>query len=139
MKAKVLSLWLIFLVMMSFVFSAEKKKRVYSWQELFPDPIERVYIFMKNGVVIKYTSHYETKIHMSIGRLEETLKKIKNKNYSIKEIRIIIHNHRRKNYFTSEDYRQYRMLKKYGFNGLFLLYCHRTKEVYDIEGKKKSN
>lgn len=124
--------------MLGSVLSAGKEKRVYSWQELFPDRLERVYIFMKDGMVIKHTSHDETGIHMSIARLEETLRKIKNKNYSIKEIEVIIHNHRWENYFSPSDHRQYSMLKKYGFNGRFLMYCHRTKEAYDIEENKKS-
>lgn len=138
MRVKILLLELICLLMIVSILSAKGEKRIYSWQELFPNPIERVYIFMKDGMVIKHTSHDETGIHMSIGRLEETLRKIKNKNYSIKEIKIIIHNHRWKNYFSPSDYRQYSMLKRYGFNGQFLMYCYRTKEVYDIEEKEKS-
>ena len=132
MRTKILTMGLIYSLLLGFILYAEEKKRVYSWQELFPDPIERVYIFMKDGMVIKHTSHDEIGIHMSIGGLEETLRKIKNKNYSIKEIEIIIHNHRWKNYFSPSDYRQYSMLKRYGFNGRFLMYCHRTNKVYDI-------
>ena len=107
------------------------------WQKFFTDPFEKVYVIMKDGATFPHTSGDDAMVDMSIGRLEETLKKVKGKNYSIKEIKIVIHNHRRKNYFTRSDYKQYWMLKKYGFNGKFLLYCHRTKEVYDIEEKKE--
>lgn len=137
MKTKVLTPGLFYLVMMNFVFSSEKNKQIKSWQELFTEPFEIVYIIMKDGARFKHTSQYEIRIKMSIGRLEETLKKIKGKNYSIKEIKLVIHNHRLKNYFTRSDYRQYWMLKKYGFNGLFLMYCHRTNKTYDIEENNK--
>ena len=93
---------------------------------------------MKDGMIFNHNSQHDGKIYMKIGMLEKRLKKFKGKNYSIKEIKVVIHNHRRKNYFTPADYRQYRMLKKYGFKGLFLIYCHRTNKTYDIEGKKKS-
>jgi len=138
MKTKVLSLWLISLVMMSFVLSAEKKREINLWQKFFPDNLERLYIIMKDEMVFNHNSQHDGKIYINIGMLEKRLKKFKGKDYSIKEIKIVIHNHRRKNYFTLADYRQYRMLKKYGFKGLFLIYCHRTNKTYDIEDEKKS-
>ena len=121
------------LLLLCFVFSADKKRQVNSWEELFTEPIETIYIFMKDGATFLHSSQDEAIINMRIGLLE---KKLKEKNSSIKEIAIVIHNHRRKNYFSHSDYKQYRMLKKYGFDGQFLMYCHRTEKVYDIEEKK---
>jgi len=123
--------------MMSFALSAEKKRRINSWQDLFSEPVERVYMMMKDGLVLNHTSHYGDKIYMSIEALETTLKKF-NKNYRIKDIAIIIHNHFKDFRFSPEDHKQYRRLKKHGFNGSFLLYSHLTKKVYDIEEKEKS-
>jgi len=117
--------------------SVEKKKKTNPWQELFTELIEKVYIIMKDKKGFEYTSHDEIKVHMSIGRLEKTLKKIKNKNYSIKDIAIIIHNHFKYCHFSREDYKQYWSLKSYGFNGQFLMYCHRTNKTYCLEDKKK--
>ena len=137
MRMKILILGLICLLMLSPVLSAEKKEIAnVDWRELFTEPIEIVYIIMKDGATFPHTSKHGAMVDMSIGRLEEELRKIKGKNYSIKEIAVVIHNHRMNKNFGQEDWRQYRMLKKYGFNGQFLLYCHRTKKVYDIEKSK---
>ena len=129
---------LIFPLMLSSILSPEKKRQInISWQQFFPDHLERVYIIMKDGIIFPYTSHYAGKVYISIGWLEKALKKHKNKNYSIKDIAVVIHNHQKNKNFGQEDYEQYGMLKRYGFDGQFLMYCHRTKKVYDIEDKKK--
>lgn len=137
MKTKILTLGLICSLMVGSIFPVEKKKKTNPWQELFTEPIEKVYIIMKDKKGFEYTSHDEIKVHMSIGRLEKTLKKVKNKNYSIKDIAIIIHNHLKYCHFSDEDHKQYMRLKQYGFNGLFLLYCQRTNKTCCLEDKKK--
>ena len=81
---------------------AEKKSFFTSWRELFPDHLERVYVIMKDGATFPHTSHEEVMVDMSIGRLEEKLRRIKGKNYSINEIAVVIHNHRRKKNFGQE-------------------------------------
>ena len=121
------------------VFSAEKKRQINPWQELFPDQVERIYIIMEDRTFFQRTDHYENKIYVDIGLLDEDLRKIKGKKYSIKSIAIIIHNHLKGCRFSPDDRKQYRRLKRYGFKGFFLLYCHSTNKVYDIEDKKKSN
>ena len=73
---------------------------------------------------------------MSIGHLEKNLK-TPEKIYKIKDIAIIIHNHFLVNKFSDTDRNLYRSLKKHGFDGLFLMYCHRTNETYCLEDKKK--
>ena len=136
MRTKALFLNLIFLLIMSLILSAEEKDPTNPWRKFFPDHLETVYIIMKDGKRIKHTSQSDIMIDMSIGRLEETLRKIKGKDYSIKKIKIVIHNHRWKNSFSRSDYKQYWTLKSFGFDGRFLLYCHRTKKVYDIKDKE---
>jgi len=121
--------------MLGSVLSTEKTGIINPWQRLFTEPIEIVYIIMKDGVGFKHTSRYETKIHLNIGMLERKLKKIKKRNYSIKEIMIVIHNHLRNSEFSPEDHRQYMRLKEHGFNGSFLLYSHMTNKTYNIENK----
>ena len=132
MRTKIVILGLICLLMMGSVLSAEKKRWINSWQDYFPDRIERVYFVMKDGILFKHTSHYENKIHLNMKDLRNTLKKF---NYTIEDIAIIIHNHFKDFRFSSEDYREHRRLKKYGFTGSFLLYSHMTNEVYNIEDK----
>lgn len=129
-------LGLIYLLILSSVFAIEKKDSINDyWPNLFTEPCEKIIIFMKDEMIFEYAIQSEVKVNMSIGILEKKLRKFKGKNYSIKEIKLVIHNHRRKNYFSRSDYKQYRMLKKYRFNGRFLMYCHRTNKTYDIKDK----
>lgn len=125
---------LMLLLLPLLVFSAQKKIEIKSWLDYFPDPIERVYVIMKNETAFKFTNYEERLIYMGAGILEDFLKK---KAYKIKDIAIIIHNHRFERKFSDADWKFYRDLKRRKFNGLFLLYCHITKEVYDIEDNKK--
>jgi len=132
MRTKILILGLICLVMP--LFAAEKEDSINDyWQSLFSEPVETVYIIMKDYTIFPHTSHYEDIVYMEIGRLEKMLKKVKDKNYGIEDIAIVIHNHLDDSRFSILDRKQYRRLKKYGFKGLFLLYSHTTNKTYDIE------
>jgi hypothetical protein len=115
----------------------EEKRQINFCQKLFTEPVEIVYVIMKDGTPFNYTSHYDDKVYMSIGRLEKILKKFKNKDYRIEDIATVIHNHLKDCRFSLEDRKQYRRLKKYGFNGLFLLYSHMMNKIYFLEDKKK--
>lgn len=133
MKEKVLTLGLIYLLMMSFIFSAKEESHFNFWQKFFTEPVETIYIIMKDGTLFKYTNHEERLIHLGAGILEDTLKK---RSYKIKDIAIIIHNHRLEREFSESDWRLYRDLKRRSFDGLFLIYCHRTNKTYCLEDKK---
>ena len=137
MRVKILILGLIYLLMLGSILSAEEKDDFNPWQSLFTEPIETIYIIMKDDKVFKQSNQDEVKVYMDSGRLEEALKNFKGKNYGIKDIAVIIHNHLKIRSFSDEDRKQYRSLKKYGFNGYFLVYCHISNEVYDIEDKNK--
>jgi len=126
-----MTLGLACLLMLGSVLSGEKKAPTNHWQELFTEPCEIVYFIMKDDMAFKDTNYNENLIYLKIEKLEERLK-TSERNYKIKDIAIVIHNHRKKKYFTPNDIRQYKVLKKHGFSGLFLLYCHRTKEIYPI-------
>ena len=106
------------------------------WQKLFTEPVERMYIVMKNRIIFRLTSNDEKSINMNFGIMEKELKKRK---YKIDDIEIVIHSHFANCKFSDSDYRQYRALKKGGFNGRFLLYCHRTNKTYDIEKRKATS
>ena len=122
--------------MLSCIGSLDKKGYNNLWQKFFPDQLEKLYIIMKDRTIFEHSSQDEVRIDMNIGLLE---KRLKEKNYNIKEIGVVIHNHRRNKNFTREDHIQYWMLKSYGFDGQFLIYCHRTNKTYDIEDENKSN
>ena len=135
MRAKILVLSLILLLVP--LSGIEKSNFINSWQELFTEPFEIIYIIMKDNKVFKHSNQDEIKVYMDSGRLEEALKNFKTKSYSIKNIAIIIHNHLKGCRFSDEDHKQYRSLKEYGFNGFFLVYCHTSNKVYDIEDGAK--
>lgn len=135
MKIKLLILVLIYSLMLSFAFSIEQKNHISSWKELFPDPVERIYIIMKDGFRFKQTNYEERLIYIGAGTLEKILKK---NSYKIKDIEIIIHNHRFEREFSDADWRFYRDLKRREFNGYFLIYCHWTNKIYPIEKKQES-
>jgi len=126
---------LIFIVILLFTITLNASDRINSWQDYFPDPVERIYIVMKGGLAFKKTNYEEHLVRMGAGILEETLKK---KSYKIKDIAIIIHNHRIERKFSPADWKFYIDLKRRGFNGRFLIYCHLTNKVYDIEKNEKS-
>jgi len=128
MRAKILILGLGCLLMAGSVLSGEKA-RIKSWLDYFPDPVERIYIVMKDGKAFKHTNYEERLVYVGAGILEDFLKK---KGYEIKDIAIIIHNHRFEQKFAPADWKFYNDLKRRSFNGYFLLYCHKTKEVYPI-------
>ena len=134
MRTKILTLALICLLMSSFVLATEKKY-IKSWLDYFPDPVERIYVIMKDEIAFKFTNYEERLIYLAAGILEDFLKK---KAYKIKDIAIIIHNHRFERKFSDADWRFYRDLKKRKFDGLFLIYCHWANKSYCIEDKKKN-
>jgi len=134
MKRKIFTVGLIYSLIISFALSAEKKNISYSYEELFPDLVERMYIIMKDGKIFKHSTLEQTRISLNAWMLKKALKQMQ---YKVEDILIIIHNHRFKRKFSTGDWTFYSSLKRYGFSGRFLHYCHQTKEVYDIEKKSK--
>jgi len=125
MRVRILTLWLTFLLMPLLA-----SESINPWQELFTEPVEKIHVIMKDKVVFRFTSQYENMVHLNAPGIKKELKKY---NYKIKDIEIVIHNHFTDCKFSTADHRQYRVLKRHGFNGHFLLYCHRTNKTYDIE------
>ena len=117
--------------------AVQEEKRRKFWGSQFKDLIERVYIVMKDGVAFPIDSQDEKRITLDIGMLDEQLRGIKDKKYSIKEIDTIIHNHFRSPSFTLSDKKQYRRLKQYGFTGKFKMHNHMRKEVYEYKPEAK--
>jgi len=133
MKKRILILGLMYLLILGSVLSAEERDPINDyWQKLFPPPVEKVCIIMKDYMIFPHTSHYEDVIYMEIGRLEKALKK---KGYKMGDIAVVIHNHLDDSRFSNLDYKQYRRLKRYGFNGLFLLYSNLTDKTYNLNAK----
>ena len=129
MRLKILTLGLVCLLMLGSVLPADQSK---SWLDYFPDPVERIYVAMKDETAFVFTNHEERLVYMGAGILGDFLKK---KGYGIKDISIIIHNHRFEQKFSPADWKFYGDLKKREFDGLFLIYCHRTKEIYPISNQ----
>lgn len=135
MKVKSLVLSLIFLIV-TLQLSAEEKRKINSWQELFTEPCEIIYFIMKDSQPFRVSSGGVTNTHVPIEELSKRLKN-EEEGYEIKDIAIVIHNHHTGRRFSPADWTFYRDLKHRGFNGRFLMYCHKTKEVYNIEDGNK--
>ena len=75
MRVKILILGLARLLMLGSAFSTEEK-HIKSWLDYFPDPVERIYIIMKDSIAFKQTNYEECLVHLSAGILEKTLKKM---------------------------------------------------------------
>lgn len=141
MRTRIRTLGLICLLMMGCTLSMGKKE-VKSWQELFTEPFERVLIILKDkdnpddGIILRFTDHLTDKVFLNVENVEEELNK---HGYKIENIEVVIHNHFIRCRFSLKDESLYRRLKSSGFNGRFLLYCHRTGEVYNIEKEKGYN
>jgi len=133
MRVKILLLGLI-LIFLSLSLFASKNFNFFT--PLFTDPVERVYFIMKDGMLFKHTDCYENVIYMRIEELEKELR-TSERAYKIKDIAIVIHNHRTNKYFTPEDISQHKILKEYGFNGLFMIYCHMTNKTYCLRDQEK--
>ena len=129
MRAKIFVLSLILLLI---PLSGIEKADVlnHNWQSLFTEPIETLYIIMKDNQAFKYSNQNEVGICVDVGRLEGTLRNSEGKNYKIKDIAIFIHNHLTVCRFSSVDRKLYRALKEEGFGGLFLVYCHTSNKAY---------
>jgi len=115
----------------------EKERERKFWGGQFKDLVEGVYIVMKDGVVFPINSQDEKRVNLDVGMLDEHLRGIKGKEYSVKDIDIIIHNHFRSPSFTLSDKKQYMRLKKFGFTGKFLMYNHMREQVYEYKPKEK--
>lgn len=136
MIKKIAFLMLVSLILFSPNLFAEKEREVNPWRELFTEPCEIVYFIMKDGQPFRVSDGGVRRIHVPIEELKKRLKEEKEA-YEIKDIAIVIHNHRFKRKFSPADWKFYRDLKTRGFNGQFLMYCHITNKVYDIEDNKK--
>jgi len=80
---------------------------------------------------MKISSRMKNTIHLNIFLFKQLLKEFDpDEKYEIKDIAIIIHNHFLINEFSENDKDTHQFLKMQGFNGLFLLYCHRTNKTY---------
>ena len=114
---------------------AEKKDDFNPWQSLFTEPFETLYIIMEDWVAFKSSNQNENEVCMTLGKLEKQMR-TPERDYKIRDIMVIIHNHLTDCKFSPRDRKFYWRLKKYGFRGRFLLYSHTTNKTYDIEDKK---
>lgn len=131
MKNKIFILALIYLLPMGLPFPGEKRDPINFWQKLFTEPVETIYFIMKDGAPFRYSNQDENFIYMRAEDLEKALK-TPEKTYRIKDIAVVIHNHFINDEFSDGDRKQYRDLKKRGFDDLFLMYCHRTNKTYSL-------
>lgn len=111
------------------------------WRDRFEDRVETLYVIMDDGTPFKYTSNDSEVIDLSAGALDMWLRQVKGKDYSLKNVKLIMHNHLLSTKFTDRDLKEHRRLKKFGFKGHFMIYSHMTKQIYEdkINGKHEND
>jgi len=114
------------------IFSVSMWGKINFFSKLFTEPIEILYIIMKDGTPFRYTSFDENRIWLNVEEMERGLR-TPDRKYSISDIAIIIHNHLIEDKASDDDRRQLKDLKKHGFKGLFLIYCKRTNKTYLVQ------
>ena len=118
--------------------SDEEKKLDKYWGGQFKDLVESVHIVMKDGSTFKISSQEGRKVNLDVGMFDKYLRKIKGKEYSVKDIDTVIHNHLKRPKFSPSDKKQYRRFKDFGFTGKFLMYSHLREQAYEYKPKEKN-
>lgn len=113
MRTKIMILGLICLLMLGCALSFEKKSQTNSWRNLFTEPVEIVYFIMKDNQPFRVSNEGVKSIHVPIEELKKRLKNEKEA-YEIKDIAIVIHNHRTGRKFSPADWKFYGDLKEAG-------------------------
>jgi len=115
----------------------EREQHITSldWGRLFTEPIETLYMLMKDGQAFKVSSQDEKEVFLTLGTLEKRLR-TKEKDYKMGDIAVIIHNHPKGGKVSPEDKKFHFRLKKYGFEGNFLLYSNTANKTIEYKQKK---
>jgi len=128
MRAKILTLGLISLLMVSSVLSARGKDSGVFWDTVFRGMgYELMYLRMNNGKMLKYTTYNRATIDRT-----DFFTFLMKKGYTVAEIKVCIHNHPANSVagFSDNDKKFYEQICKAGFKGKFQVY-HRGK-IYDL-------
>ena len=113
----------------------EEEKKEKSWGDYFTEPMETLYILTEDNQLFKYTDSEEKGIDFNTQALQMWLKSVNKKrgtNYSVGNIKMILHNHLKDSKFSDKDHKTYRDLTKSGFNGQYMMYSNLSKKVYNI-------
>jgi len=100
---------------------------------LFKEPIEIVYLLMKDGTPYKITQNYNNRVYFNIYSLKKYLKK---RNHVISGISIMVHNHLIPTRISDDDKKIFRSLIREGFNGAFVIFLQGVNQVLIYEEKK---
>jgi len=107
-----------------------------NWGRLFKEPIETLYMLMKDGQAFKVSSQDEGEVFLTLGTLEKQLR-TSERDYKTGDIAVIIHNHLKGGRISPTDKKLHFRLKKYGFKGNFLLYSHIANKTIEYKSKEK--
>ncbi len=95
----------------------------------FTEPIEVMYFLMNDTSLYRLTSNEANRIRFRLWEVENDLKQ---KGFEISDVIVIIHNHTRETYFSSNDIIMYASFKHEGFEGRFYIYVWRTRSIYEL-------
>ncbi len=96
----------------------------------FTAPIEIVYCLMSDGVLHQFTNNSPLYVNINGWILYDYMRSI---DKDIKNCVVVIHNHVFVGYFSTGDKAVLRSLKRYGFQGRFLLYIVMFDKYYELK------
>ena len=108
---------------------SEDKIMYAIFENRFTEPIEVMYFLMDDMRLFKITSNDENRISFEMEKLKWDFKQ---RGYTIPDVIAIIHNHKKRTYFSRGDIIVYGLFKGEGFEGKFYIYVYRTKSIYEL-------
>jgi len=79
---------------------------------------EKMFLRMDNGKMLEYTTYNKITINRT-----DFFTFLKNKDFTVSQIKVCIHNHPYSTEFSEGDKKFYRQIVEAGFKGKFLVYC----------------
>lgn len=128
-----ITLWiLIFFLIPSFLLCKILRRRfnvtkANIFYHLFTDPVEHLYLVMRDGNIFHLTSNIDYRICISHTILQD----LKKHGYKVSDIIIMIHNHKFPHDLSEADRETWRWFRNRGFKGNFEIY-YQLPEPYII-------
>ena len=104
------------------------------FKDKFKEHIEVLYFLMNDMRLFKLTSNHENRVSFALPKL---VKEFKQNGYEVSDIIVIIHNHKKRAYFSKSDIVMYRLFRGKDFKGKFYIYVWRTKGIYELAARMR--
>lgn len=127
------TIWALFFLIVLYAGSTDQPERDL-FSSFFKNlPYETVLIYCYDGTTFGYTEEQAGTVYLRISWLKD---KLEERGKTMKDIKVIVHNHPSSSRnFSPADRKQYQILKQRGFNGSYLLWVN-GEIVQEIKAKE---